>query len=185
MSSIAIWPASLQQPDPDRGSRPSLSTSFFPAPTRRLQNAMRRAFDCVSSRSHKPDHVPSAHRHSLVQPFRVPVQVRVIVAILCLHRTVYGTAARYAEKQFLNGSGYHRTHGCSPGLHNVDRLMPVSVMNFLKRISQIRQGEPADRRNHLHDRRGPAQSMNRQEKYGDAKPDLQACSSMPGRPGND
>ena len=39
MRSFAIWPASPQRPDQDRGLRPSLSTTVFPAPMRRLQNA--------------------------------------------------------------------------------------------------------------------------------------------------
>jgi len=43
--------------------------------------------------------------------------------------------------------------------------MPMSVMNFFKRISQIRDGKPADGRSHFENRRGPANSKNRQEKY--------------------
>src|ERR1039457_4137144 len=73
----------------------------------------------ISRRSHKTDDVPTLDPHSLTQPFRITVQVRVVVAIhFHFVELVYRVATRFAEEQFADGSGYHRTHGGSSRLRN-------------------------------------------------------------------
>src|SRR6202035_2507282 len=122
---------------------------------------MWRVFGRVSRRSHKTDDVSRLDGHSFVQPFRVPVQVRIVITILCLLiELVDGDAARFAEEQFANRSAYRRTHGRSSRFGDVHRLMSMAVMSFFKRVSQIRKGESADGRSHFENRRGPANSKN-------------------------
>src|SRR5579859_1815445 len=141
---------------------------------------VRRACIRISRRAHKTNNVPARDRHSLPQPFHVAVQVCVVVAILSLFvELIYGVAARFAQEQFANRSAYHRTHRCPSRFDNVDCFMPMSVVNFFERISQIRKGEPADGRSHLKNGRGPANSKNRQEERGNEDEELQACSSKP------
>src|SRR5579864_17595 len=111
---------------------------------------VRRAWIRISRRSHKTDDLPSFDRHSLTQPFRVPVQVRVVIAIRSYFvEQVYGVAARSAEEHLADGSGYHSTHGCPSRLHDVDGLMRMSVVNFFEHISQIRDGESTDGRSQI------------------------------------
>src|SRR5271157_2433454 len=94
---------------------------------------VRRACMRISRRSHKPDDVPTLDPHSLPQPFHVPIQVCLIVAIHShVIELVYCAAAPVAEEQFADRSGYHRMHGCPFGLQNVDRFMPMSVVNFFE-----------------------------------------------------
>src|SRR5208337_1626376 len=68
-------------------------------------------------------------------------------------------------------------HGCPSRLHNVDRLMPMSVVNFFKRIPQIREGESADGRSHLQNGRGHASRKKHWEKHGNTNAGPQAYSS--------
>src|ERR1017187_7841960 len=139
---------------------------------------VRRARIRISRRSHKADDVPTLDPHSLTQPFHVPVQVRVVVAIhFHFVELIYRVAARFAEEQFADGSGYHRAHGCPSRLQNVDRLMLMSVVNFFERIPQIRQGECADGRGHLENGRSRANSEKPWQQPGDANPEPQRYSS--------
>src|SRR5580658_11112076 len=96
---------------------------------------MRRARIRVTRRPHKTDNVPALHPHSLPPPFRVPVQVRVVVAIPAhFVELVYRVAAGFAEEEFTDGSRYDRSHGCPSRLQNIDRLMSVPVVNFLEHV---------------------------------------------------
>ena len=98
----------------------------------------------------KPMTSPRSNPHPLAQPFRVPVQVRVVVAIRAhFVELVDRVAARFAEEQLADGSRYDRMHGRPSRLQNVDRLMRMSVVNFFERIPQIREGKSADGRRHL------------------------------------
>src|SRR5579872_4803159 len=106
---------------------------------------VRRSRICISRGSNKPDDVPTLDPHSLPEPFRVPVQVRVVVAVHShFIELVDSGAAWFAEEQLSDGSGYHGMYGCPSGLQNVDRLMPMSVVNFFESILQISEGQPAD-----------------------------------------
>src|ERR1039457_2160311 len=91
-----VWVNGL--PLPPQPLRPQLED-------RKMQ--VRRTRIRISRRSHKTDDVPTLDPHSLMQPFRVPVQVRVVVAIhFHFVELVYRVAARFAEEQFTDGSGY-------------------------------------------------------------------------------
>ena len=105
---------------------------------------------------------PSAHSSSNTLPF---------------HRTGIWCCRPVAEEQFADGSGYHRMHGCPSRLQNVDRLMPMSVVNFFESIPQIREGESADGRSHIENGRGRANSKNHREKHGNANAEPQVYSS--------
>src|SRR5208282_421952 len=138
----------------------------------------------ISRRSHKTDDVPTLDSHFLPQAFHVPVQVRVVIAIHSQFiELVDCVAARFAEEHFADGSGYHRMHGCASRLQNVDRLMPMSVVNFFERIPKIREGESADGRSHLKNGRGRANRKKHREKHGNTNAESHAYSSrMTGLP---
>ncbi len=131
----------------------------------------------ISRRTNKTDDVPTLHPNSLPQLFRVPIQVRIVIAIRSRFiKLIYCVAARFAEKQFADGSGYHRMHGCPSRLQNVDCLMPMPVVNFFERIPQIREGESADGRNHLENGRGHANGKKHREKRDNTNAEPQAYS---------
>src|SRR5580658_4450955 len=128
----------------------------------------------IARRSHKTDDLPTLDPRSLPQPVHVPVQVRVVVAIHShFIELVYRIAARFAKEQLADISGYDRMHGCPSRHQDVDRLMPMAVVNFFERIPQIREGESADGRSHIENGRGRAKSKNHRKEYGDANAQLQ------------
>src|ERR1017187_9149536 len=140
---------------------------------------MRRARIRISRGSDKTDDVPTLDPHCLTQPFHVPVQVRVVVAIRSrLIELVYGIAARFTEEQLADGPGYHRTHGCPSRLQNVDRFMRMSAVNFFEHIAQTRQRESADGWSHLENGRFRANREERRQQPGNASAEPQSYSSM-------
>src|SRR5271154_2256197 len=59
----------------------------------------------ITRGTHKTDDVPALDSHFLPQPFHVPVQVCVVVAISsCFVELVYGIATLFAEEQSADGS---------------------------------------------------------------------------------
>jgi hypothetical protein len=74
-----------------------------------------------------------------------------VVAAIHSHfvELVYRVAARFAEEELTDGSGYDRMYGRPSRLENIDRIMRVSVVNLLEHIPQLRKGESADRRTHI------------------------------------
>src|ERR1039458_979039 len=139
---------------------------------------VRRARIRISSRSDKTDDVPTLDPHSLPQPFGVPVQVRVVVTIHShFVELVYRVAARFAQEQLADGSRYDRTHGRPSRLHNVDRLMRMTIVNFFERIPQIRDGQSADGRSHLENGRDRANGKKHRQQPGRADARLQSYSS--------
>lgn len=119
-----IWVNRLPLPPPP--VRPHLEDSKMQVGRARIR---------ISSRSDKTDDVPTLDPHSLPQPFHVPVQVRVVVAIPShFVELVYRVAARFAEEQFADGSGYDCIHGCSSWLQNVDGLMPMPIVNLFEHV---------------------------------------------------
>ena len=133
---------------------PSKSVNKVTVQVSAVPSAMYRAFDAgpseknkmqvrgapirISSRSDKSDDVPAFNSHSLAQPLRIAIQVRVVITILFFFvEQVYRAAARFAEKQFLDGSGYHRSNGRPSRLHDVDRFMANAAVKFFKHIPEI------------------------------------------------
>ena len=61
-----------------------LPPHFFRPQLEDCKMQVRRARIRIARRSHKPDDVSTRDLHSLPQPFRIPVQVRIVVAIRAL-----------------------------------------------------------------------------------------------------
>src|SRR5208283_3610121 len=100
---------------------------------------MGRTATCVPAGSHKPYHLPPFHAHSLAEAFGVPVEMSVVVAIHthfieCVDRI----ASRLAEKQLADGSGRNGMYRRSPRAQQINRLVRMPGMNFIKRISHLR-----------------------------------------------
>ncbi len=132
----------------------------------------------ISSRSYKTDDIPTLDPHPLPQTFRVAIQVRVVVAIHSgFVELVYGVTARFAKKKFADSSGCHRVHGCPSWLHNVDRFMAMSVVNFFEAVPKIGEGESIDGWGHIENAGGSANKKKRGQKHGDAKIEPQTYSS--------
>src|ERR1017187_2030888 len=132
----------------------------------------------ISRRSHKTDDVSTLDPHSLTQPVRVTVQVRVVVAIhFHFVELVYRVAARFAEEKLAHDPRYHCTHGCPSRFQNIDPLMGKSVVNFIERIPQIREGESVDGRSHVENGRGRANREKHWQQPGNANPEPQRYSS--------
>src|SRR5208283_5195157 len=111
---------------------------------------MRRTGTRVPAGSHEPDHLPAFHPHTLVEAFRVPVEMSVVVTIHthfieCVDRI----ASRFAEKQLADGSGYDGMYRRSPRAQKINRVVRMPGMNFIKRISHLRQRQSINGRHHL------------------------------------
>ena len=78
------------------------------------------------------------HGHALCQAICIAVEVCVVVTIRILRvELVNSYSAGLAVKQFANGTVNHGVYRSAAGFHDVDRLVEVSIMNFIEAVVKL------------------------------------------------
>ena len=102
---------------------------------------------CVSRRADKTDDAAALNAHSLAQIFRVPVQVRIVVAINSrVIEFVNRVATGFAEEQLADRPRDRCVHRRPARRQNVDGFVTMPAASFGERVPQVRDPEATNGR---------------------------------------
>jgi hypothetical protein len=79
------------------------------------------------------DNLAARDRHPFVQPGCILTQVRVVVAVgSCAIELVNRDSSLDAQEEFSNRAVRHCENRCAARPHDVDRLVPMPMMNLVE-----------------------------------------------------